>query len=185
MTLDCRLLGDLYGTPELRAIFATRSLVQTWLDVERALAEAQAEVGVIPDRAAARIAEEADADLYDVDELRAGIAASNHPLVPLIRALVGRCGEDGGWVHWGVTTQDVIDTALVLQAREALVPISRDLDRAARAAATLARRHARTVMAGRTHGQHAVPITFGLKAATWTTSWRGRATGWTLPPRPP
>ena len=166
-TLDCELLGDLYGTAELREIFDTGALVQAWLDVERTLAEAEAEVGVIPASAAARIASEADASLYDVASLRAGIAASKHPLVPLIRALVDRCGEEGGWVHWGATTQDIVDTALVLQARRALGPIERDLRRAALAAAALARRYAETPMAGRTHAQHAVPITFGLKAATW------------------
>lgn len=166
-TLDCELLRDLYGTAEVRAVFESRALLQGWLDVEAALAAAEAEVGVIPAAAASRIAAEADASFYDLDTLREGIAESKHPLVPLIRALVERCGDEGGWVHWGVTTQDVIDTALVLQVRSALGPIARDLDRACRAAAELARRHASTPMAGRTHGQHAVPITFGLKAATW------------------
>lgn len=166
-TLDCALLRDLYGTPELRAIFATTALVQSWLDVEAALAAAAAEVGIVPPEAAERIARECDALLYDVDGLRAGVAATKHPLVPLIRALSERCGEAGGWVHWGATTQDVVDTGLVLQARAALVPIDRDLERAAIAAAALARRYANTPMAGRTHFQHAVPITFGLKAATW------------------
>jgi adenylosuccinate lyase/3-carboxy-cis,cis-muconate cycloisomerase len=166
-TLDCEVLGDLYGTAELRAIFDSRALIQAWLDVEVALAEAQAEVGVIPAEAAARIAREADASLYDLAALRDGIAASKHPLVPLIRALVERCGEHGGSVHWGATTQDIVDTALVLAASAALGLIRRDLERSAQAAAALARRHAGTPMAGRTHGQHAVPITFGLKAATW------------------
>jgi 3-carboxy-cis,cis-muconate cycloisomerase len=166
-TLDCEVLGDLYGTAELRAIFDSRALIQAWLDVEVALAEAQAEVGVIPTEAAARIAREADASLYDLAALRDGIAASKHPLVPLIRALVERCGEHGGSVHWGATTQDIVDTALVLAASAALALIRRDLERSAQAAAALARRHAGTPMAGRTHGQHAVPITFGLKAATW------------------
>jgi adenylosuccinate lyase/3-carboxy-cis,cis-muconate cycloisomerase len=166
-TLDCEVLGDLYGTAELRAIFDSRALIQAWLDVEVALAEAQAEVGVIPAEAAARIAREADASLYDLAALRDGIAASKHPLVPLIRALVERCGEHGGSVHWGATTQDIVDTALVLAASAALGLIRRDLERSAQAAAALARLHAGTPMAGRTHGQHAVPITFGLKAATW------------------
>ena len=123
------MLRDLYGTGEARAVFDSRALVQAWLDVERALAEAEAEVGVIPAAAAERIAAEADASLYDLAELREGIAASKHPLVPLIRALAERCGDEGGWVHWGATTQDVVDTALVLQARAALAPIARDLER--------------------------------------------------------
>lgn len=166
-TLDCALLRDLYGTPELRALFTTTALVQSWLDVEAALAAAEAEVGIVPPEDAARIARECDASLYDLDALRAGLAVTKHPLVPLIRALTERCGEAGGWVHWGATTQDVVDTGLVLQARSALVPIDRDLERAGRAAAALARGYAETPMAGRTHFQHAVPITFGLKAATW------------------
>jgi 3-carboxy-cis,cis-muconate cycloisomerase len=166
-TLDCEVLGDLYGTSELRAIFDSRALVQGWLDVERALAEAQAEAGLIPAAAASRIGAEADAAGFDLAALRAGIAESKHPLVPLLRELAERCGEAGGWVHWGVTTQDVMDTALVLLARRALEPIERDLARALRAASELADRHRDMPMAGRTHGQHAVPITFGLKAATW------------------
>jgi adenylosuccinate lyase/3-carboxy-cis,cis-muconate cycloisomerase len=166
-TLDCELLRDLYGTAEVRAVFESRALLQAWLEVETALAAAEAEAGVIPAAAARRIAAEANASYYDLDDLRAGIAESKHPLVPLIRALAERCGEEGAWVHWGVTTQDVIDTALVLQVRSALRPIDRDLDRACRAAVELARRYAATPMPGRTHGQHAVPITFGLKAATW------------------
>jgi adenylosuccinate lyase/3-carboxy-cis,cis-muconate cycloisomerase len=166
-TLDCALLRDLYGTPELRAIFSTTALVQSWLDVEAALAAAEADVGIVPEDAAARIAKECDASLYDLDELRSGLAATKHPLVPLIRALTERCGEAGGWVHWGATTQDVVDTGLVLQVRAGLAPIDRDLVRALDAAARLAGRYAETPMAGRTHYQHAVPITFGLKAATW------------------
>src|SRR5262245_39482187 len=167
-TLDCEVLGDLYGSEELRRTFDSRALLQAWLDVERALAQAEADVGVVPEAAAARIAAEADAELYDVGVLRAGIAETQHPLVPLIRELAERCGEHGGYVHWGATTQDVIDTGLVLQIRAALGPIRRDLGRAVVAAAALARAYDQAPMAGRTHGQHAVPITFGLKAATWT-----------------
>jgi 3-carboxy-cis,cis-muconate cycloisomerase len=166
-TLDNELLRDLYGTAELREIFDSRALVQAWLDVERAVAQAEAEADVIPEPAAARIAAECDAAQYDLASLRDGIAASKHPLVPLVRALAERCGEHGGWVHWGVTTQDIVDTALVLQARAALEPVGRDLDRALRGAVHLAWHHRDTPMAGRTHAQHAVPITFGLKAATW------------------
>jgi len=167
LTLDCEVLRDLYGTAEVRAIFESRALVQGWLDVERALAEAEAEAGVIPAEAARRIAAEADASLYDLTALREGITASKHPLVPLVRALVERCGDEGRWVHWGATTQDIVDTALVLQARSALGPIERDVARAVAAAGSLAGRYAESPMAGRTHAQHAVPITFGLKAATW------------------
>jgi adenylosuccinate lyase/3-carboxy-cis,cis-muconate cycloisomerase len=167
-TLDSELLRDLYGTDEVRAAFDAVAQLQGWLDVEAALAEAEAEAGVIPEAAAARIRAEARAENFDLAALRAEIEQANHPLVPAIRALRERCGEHSGWVHWGATTQDIVDTGLVLQIRHALEPLRRDLDRATRAAAELALRYADTPMAGRTHGQQAVPITFGLKAATWT-----------------
>lgn len=164
---DCEVLRDLYGSAEVRALFDSRALVQGWLNAERALAGAEAEVGLIPPAAAERIAREADASLYDLAALREGVALSQHPLVPLIRALADRCGEHGGYVHWGATTQDIVDTGLVLQVRAALEPIGRDLEGARTAAARLSRTFRETPMAGRTHGQHAVPITFGLKAASW------------------
>jgi 3-carboxy-cis,cis-muconate cycloisomerase len=166
-TLDCEVLRDLFGSEAVRCVFDSRALVQGWLDAERSLAEAEAEVGLIPEAAAATIALAAEASLYDLDELREGIAESQHPLVPLIRALVDRCGEHGKYVHWGATTQDVIDTGLVLQIRRALDRIRGDLEDAHAASVELARRFARSPMPGRTHGQHAVPITFGLKAAIW------------------
>ncbi len=81
--------------------------------------------------------------------------------------LVERCGEHGAWVHWGATTQDILDTGAMLQARAALQPIRDDLDAAQRAAQALAQRHAADPVAGRTHGQHAVPISFGQKAGSW------------------
>ncbi len=166
-TLDCTLLRDLFGSAPMRAVFDSRRLVQAWLDVEVALARAQARVGVVPQAAAERIAREARAEQFELDRLREGIAASQHPLVPVVRELARRCGEHGGHVHWGATTQDVMDTAMVLQVREALALLAPELERARRAARRLAAEHAETPMAGRTHGQHAVPITFGLKVASW------------------
>jgi 3-carboxy-cis,cis-muconate cycloisomerase len=166
--LDCLVLGHLFTSEEVRRLFDSRALVQSWLDAEQALARAEAEVGVIPIAAAERIAEEARAERFDLEALGAEVAATQHPLVPLVRALAQHCGEEAGaYVHWGATTQDIMDTGLVLQIRAALEPIRRDLRRALRAAAALAREHRELPMAGRTHGQHAVPITFGLKAATW------------------
>ena len=166
--LGSELLGDLFGTEEARRAFDDQALIQGWLDAERALALAQAEVGVVPQAAAERIATEADAANFDTAELKRGIADSAHPLVPFVRALGARCGEEAGaWVHWGATTQDIIDTGAVLQIRTALTPIARDLVRALAAARSLAGRYADAPEAGRTHQQHAVPVTFGLKAASW------------------
>jgi adenylosuccinate lyase len=166
-TLDCELFRDVFGSGEMRRRFDTRAMVQGWLDAEAALAAAEAEVGVIPTAAAERIIREAEADLFDLDQLRAGIAESQHPLVPVIRALVERCEEHGAYVHWGATTQDIMDTGMVLQARAAL-PWLLDQVRAARSSCrALARRFADAPMAARTHGQQAVPMTFGFKAAGW------------------
>jgi 3-carboxy-cis,cis-muconate cycloisomerase len=165
--LSCVVLRDLFGTAAVRKVLDSEALVQGWLDAEAALAWAEADVGVIPAAAAERIADEADAANFDLDQLRDGIAESQHPLVPLIRALAERCGEAGRYVHWGVTTQDIIDTGLMLQARAAIAVIRGDLIVALRAAERLARDHAADPMPGRTHGQHAVPIAFGLKAGSW------------------
>jgi adenylosuccinate lyase/3-carboxy-cis,cis-muconate cycloisomerase len=166
-TLDCELFRDLFGSAEMRRVFDTRSMVQAWLDAEAALAAAQAEVGLIPAPAAQRIAAEADATQYDLDDLRRGIAESYHPLVPVVRALARRCGEQGGYVHWGATTQDIMDTGMVVQIRDAL-PWLLDRVRTAREACLRhAREFADSPMAARTHGQQAVPMTFGLKAAGW------------------
>jgi 3-carboxy-cis,cis-muconate cycloisomerase len=170
--IGCTVLRDLYGTADARAVLDSRALVQGWLDSEVALARAEAEVGVIPEAAADRIAEEADASRFDLDLLREGIAQSQHPLVPLIRALVERCGDAGAYVHWGATTQDVIDTGMMLQVRAATRLIRGDLAAAEHAAGELARRYRAVPMAGRTHGQHAVPIAFGQKAETWADELR-------------
>jgi len=166
-TLDCELLRDLFGSAEVREAFDSRALLQGWLDAERALAEGEAEAGVIPGAAALRIARECDASLYDLAALREGIAETQHPLVPLVRALSERCGEEGGWVHWGATTQDIIDTGMVLQVRTAHEILRRDLVALILELSDLAETHRATVMAGRTHAQQALPITFGFKVATW------------------
>jgi adenylosuccinate lyase/3-carboxy-cis,cis-muconate cycloisomerase len=167
VSLCSELFADLFGTDAARSAFDDEALVRGWLDAERALALAQAEVGVIPAAAADLIAAEAASAAFDTTALRAGIAESQHPLVPFVRALTERCGAAGAYVHWGATTQDITDTGMVLQLRAALRPVEDDLGRATRAAAALATRYATTPTAGRTHGQHAVPTTFGFKAASW------------------
>lgn len=166
-TLDCELFRDLFGSAEMRGLFDTRAMVQGWLDAEVALAAAEAEVGVIPVAAAQRIRQEARFERYDLDALRRAIAESQHPLVPLIRALAERCGEDGAYVHWGATTQDIMDTGMVLQIRAALPLLLDRVAAARRSCARLAGDYAASPMAARTHGQQAVPMTFGLKAAGW------------------
>jgi 3-carboxy-cis,cis-muconate cycloisomerase len=166
-SLDCTLLGDFFGTPAMRRVFDSRSLLQSWLEVEAVLAEAEAECGLIPGEAAAEIRACARAEAYDLEQLRTEILSTQHPLVPLVRALTLAAGESGRYVHYGATTQDIMDTACVLQVRDGLELLTADLDAIRVALARLACRHADTAMAGRTHGQHAVPITLGLKAGVW------------------
>jgi 3-carboxy-cis,cis-muconate cycloisomerase len=166
-TLDCELFRDLFGSARMREAFDTRAMVQAWLTVEAALAAAEAEVGLIPAAAAERIAIEADVGRYDMAELRLGIERSQHPLVPVVRALAERCGEDGAYAHWGATTQDIMDTGMVLQIRDALPWVSDRVAAAREECLRLAHEFAESPMPARTHGQQAVPMTFGLKAAGW------------------
>jgi 3-carboxy-cis,cis-muconate cycloisomerase len=149
----------------------TRAHLQAMLEVEAALAEAEASLNIIPEDAARAIRAAARSDLYDIAALEAAAERAGNPAIPLVRELTGRVAatdvQASRYVHWGATSQDVIDTAMVLQLREAVPAVIADLGRAADAAAAQARRHAATIMAGRTWLQQATPITFGLKAAGW------------------
>jgi len=165
---DSELLRDVFVSERMAEIFTFERTLQSWLDVEAALARAEARVGVIPQEAADEITRKAVAANLDLDELRAGLRETLHPVVPMVRLLTEACeGDLGGSIHWGATTQDIMDTGMVLQLRDASVLISAELTRIRAAAASLAERYRSAVMPGRTHGQHAVPITFGYKAAVW------------------
>jgi 3-carboxy-cis,cis-muconate cycloisomerase len=166
-TLDCTLLRDFFGTERMRAVFDSRALLQAWLDAEAALARAEAHIGVIPAASAEAIATVARAGAFDLDELRASMLLSQHPLVSVVRALTAAAGDAGAYVHWGATTQDIMDTGAVLQVRDAVELVEGTLDDLLDVLAALAQRHKDTAMAGRTHDQHAVPITLGLKVAVW------------------
>jgi 3-carboxy-cis,cis-muconate cycloisomerase len=151
--------------------FATARRVQAMLDVEVALAEALAAAGVIPLSSVPLIRAAARAELYDVAALEAAAVPAGNLLIPLVAALRRLVAEAdasaAGHVHWGVTSQDVIDTALVLTLRASVAEALASLDRAIVGAAHLARRHVATPMAGRTWLQQATPTTFGAKAAVW------------------
>lgn len=153
---------------EARVLWSDRATLQTWLDVEAALAQAQAELGVVPPDAAARIAVCADAGQFDLEALSIAIAHAQHPLVPVLQAFEHLCGEPAaGFIHWGATTQNIFDTATALQAVRTQQLVDVALARAIDALAALAGRHRDTLMAGRTHGQHALPMTLGFKLAGW------------------
>lgn len=166
--LENQLFRNLFGTPAVRAIFSTQGTLSAWLQAEKALAEAQGSLNVIPPAAAAAIATACEAEDYDIDALEAEICSTLHPLVPLVRAIVHKTsGAAAQWVHWGATTQDILDTGAVLQIRAALDLILADLQVAQSALAAKAAAWRDVPMAGRTHAQHALPITAGYKVAIW------------------
>lgn len=153
---------------EAKRIWRDDSTLQAWLDVEATLARSQAELGLIPHDAAQVIQSQADAANFDLDALADDIAFAQHPLVPVLRRLEALCGEPAaGYIHWGATTQNIFDTASALQMRHTHRLLAEHLGAALRHACDLVARHADTPMAGRTHGQHALPMTFGLKLAGW------------------
>src|SRR6201988_997337 len=164
---DSILFRDAFGTPKMREIFSDLALIQRYIDVEIALAKAEARVGVIPAEAAEMIARESKIDLIDFDHIRHETDIVGYPIRPLVHQLVKMCGEAGRYVHWGATTQDIMDTAVALQVRDALDSVAGDLVELRKILADLARKHRDTAMAGRTHLQQALPVTFGYKAAIW------------------
>jgi 3-carboxy-cis,cis-muconate cycloisomerase len=162
------IFGEMFGTHEMRAIFSDAALVQRYLDVEAALARAQARLGLVPDAAARAISDAAKVERVDFARLTARTEIVGYPILPLVEQLSEWPAEGlGQYCHWGATTQDIMDTADVLQIRDALALVGNELDAIAAALATLAHTHAATPMAGRTHLQHALPISFGYKCATW------------------
>jgi len=162
------LFQDMFSTREMREIFSDRNMVQKWIDVEVALAEAEAELGVIPKEAAAEIRKKGKVENFSLEEIGKGILATWHPIVPLVRQFESLCEKPWGeYIHWGATTQDIMDTGMMLQVREALQVVERDLKKLHEIAKNLAAKYRSTVMAGRTHGQQGLPLTFGYKAAVW------------------
>jgi 3-carboxy-cis,cis-muconate cycloisomerase len=168
IVIASKLWGDMFGTAETRALFTDDAMVQGYLDVEAALARGQARLGIIPDDAAEAITAVAQVSRVDWERLSTRTQIVGYPILPLVEQLAEWAeGGQGQWCHWGATTQDIMDTADVLQIRAALDLISADLDAVAVALVKLVEDHAETPMAGRTHLQHALPVSFGYKAATW------------------
>jgi 3-carboxy-cis,cis-muconate cycloisomerase len=163
-----RLSEALFGTAAMAAVFSDESFVREMLAFEAALARAEARAGVIPEQSADEIAAACRVEAFDVAAIVHEAASSGTPVIPLVRALTEQVeGEGKRYVHWGATSQDAIDTALVLQMRDGLALLDDGLLQLGAACAALAERHRRSVMAGRTVLQQALPITFGLKAARW------------------
>ncbi|WP_242087945.1 lyase family protein [Microbacterium lacticum] len=150
------------------SLFTPRAKRQRWLEVEAALAQAEAEAGIIPAEAAAKITAHADISQIDEIALAANELATGHVMVPLVSALADLTGpEHGGWVHWGATTQNIQQSGDTVGVRDAHRILTGRIERILTVLADMSETHAETAMAGRTHGQHAVPITFGYKVAVW------------------
>jgi 3-carboxy-cis,cis-muconate cycloisomerase len=174
MTATGSLLDPLFRTSQMAAAFDDRARLQAMLDFEAALARAEAAHGLVPPEAAWAITAACDAATYDLSALGAATAKAGNPAIPMVKALSAevarRDASAANFVHWGATSQDAIDTGLVLQIRRAHPLLDADLERLERALARLAERHTATLMVGRTLLQQAVPITFGLKAAGWLSA---------------
>ena len=165
---DSFYFKDRYSSPAMRAIWDDRAMVQRWLDVEAALAAAEAEVGLVPRAAAREIARKARVSAIDLPAMKREFDRTWNPVMPLVDALRAKLSPGAArFVHWGTTSKNIIDTGLALQIRDTYDVVFRSLDAIERALVRLARRHRDTVMAGRTHGQHALPVTFGYKCAVW------------------
>ena len=165
--LDSDVFRDIFTTDTMRHVFSDENRVQKYLDVEAALARVQARLGIIPRKAAAEIVRHCSAKKMNMALLKSQTEKIGYPVLPVVQQLVKRCkGGLGEWCHWGATTQDITDTATILQIREALDLIEDDLDAIAGALARLARKYRDTPMIGRSNLQQAVPITFGYKMAT-------------------
>lgn len=165
--LDSMLFRDAFGTPEMREVFSDLALVARYAEVEVALAKAEGRCGVIPQDAADQIAARTNVAALDFDLLRQETDIVGYPILPLVHQMVKQCGESGRYVHWGATTQDIMDTAVVLQLRAGLEIVERDIAELRRILADLSKRYRDTPMAGRTHLQQALPVTFGYKTAIW------------------
>jgi 3-carboxy-cis,cis-muconate cycloisomerase len=167
--MPVQLLVPLFGSPAMEAVWSAEGTVAAMLAFEAALAAAEADAGVVPAAAVAPIAAACEARRFDVEALAQAAAIAGNTAIPLVKMLTAAVAtsdaEAAKWVHYGATSQDAMDTGLVLQLREAFNVVEADLGRAMAAAAKLARAHRDTPMAGRTWLQQALPITFGLKAA--------------------
>jgi 3-carboxy-cis,cis-muconate cycloisomerase len=171
IVIGSKLFGDMFGSEEMCGLFTDEYIVQIYLDVEAALARAQAKLGIVPEKAAEAITAAARVENIDWQKLAERTQIVGYPILPLVEQMSQWPDDNlGQWCHWGATTQDIMDTADVLQFRRALALISAELDAVAEALAGLTSKYADLPMAGRTHLQHALPITFGYKAATWLSA---------------
>jgi len=164
--IDSGIFRDIFSTEPMRRVWSDENRIQKYLDIEAALARAQAQLGVIPREAAVEIEKHTHAKEFDLAKLKKRTEAIGYPVLPVVEQLVSLCANGlGEWAHWGATTQDITDTAAVLQIREALALVEDDLNAICESLAALAKKYRDTPMAGRSNLQQAVPVTFGYKMA--------------------
>jgi len=165
--LDSAVFRDIFTTPAMRQVWSDENRVQKYLDFEKALAVAQARLKIIPQDACDEIVKHCDVKLIDMAKLKETTERIGYPVLPVVQQLVKLCKDNlGEWSHWGATTQDITDTAAVMQIRESLDIVGKEIDAICDALAGLAKKYRDTPMAGRSNLQQAVPITFGYKMAT-------------------
>src|ERR1700689_3151209 len=165
--IDSSLFPDLFWSEAMPRIFSDENRVQKYLDFEAGLARAQARLGIIPKEAGEEIVKHCNVSEIDFVKLKTQTERIGYPVLPVVQQLVALCKDGlGEWCHWGATTQDITDSATVMQIREGLALVEADIDGIADALAGLARKYRDTPMAGRSNLQQAVPITFGYKMAT-------------------
>ena len=166
--IDSDVYSDIFSTSAMRDVWSDRSRVQYYLDFEKALAITQAYLGVIPREAGEEISLHCNVDEIDFAKLKTATEHIGYPVLPVVQQLTTLCKDDlGQWCHWGATTQDITDTATVLQIRSALELIELEMKAVSESLSRLARDHRNTPMIGRSNLQQAVPLTFGYKAAVW------------------
>ncbi len=172
--IDSGFYSGGYTTNEARKLFCDKYRYQRWVDVEAALALSQAELGLIPEYAAKAIADNAQLHKLDLQAIRRGVQETSHSLIPLLEALRKVCpGDSGQFIHFGATTQDIQDTAQSLEMKDVLAIVERDLLIIIKLLINQAIKYSDIVIIGRTHAQHALPMTLGLKIAVWIDElWR-------------
>jgi 3-carboxy-cis,cis-muconate cycloisomerase len=169
--IDSMVFRHIFSSEPMRQVFSDENRVQCYLDIEAALAQVQARLGLIPQRAADEITAKCTLDIIDMAQLKSKTELIGYPVLPVVQQLVAACADHlGEYCHWGATTQDITDTATIMQIRQALSLVEDDLAAISGHLAALARRYRDTPMAGRSNLQQAVPITFGYKVATWLSA---------------
>ncbi len=162
--IDSSIFGSLFGTETMRQVWSDENRTSKYLEIEAALAKVQGRLGIIPEKAATEIVRNCRIENIDMEKLRQQTERIGYPILGVVQQLVEKCADGlGEWCHWGATTQDITDTATVLQIREALVIIEQDLATISASMADIAKKHRDTPMIGRSNLQQAVPVTFGYK----------------------